>query len=116
SRCTKAAVHRAWTCGEFAPKKPIVGSFLGCCPRAASGHAAAAPPSAASNSRRPMVTVIRPSRAKVRKGNDTTSRACSLAVQGGQDAGCFDLSLRLPLHYSRRQDLANAAIGCFERH
>jgi hypothetical protein len=31
---------------------------------AASGHAAAAPPSAASNSCRPMVTVIRPSRAR----------------------------------------------------
>src|SRR5215472_1892608 len=28
---------------------------------------------------------------EVRKGNDTTSRACSLAVQGGQDAGCFHL-------------------------
>src|SRR5262245_12491558 len=35
-----------------------------CCARAASGHAAAAPPSAASNFRRPMVTVIRPSRAR----------------------------------------------------
>src|SRR5262249_34069797 len=34
------------------------------CARAASGHAAAAPPSAASNSRRPMVTVMRPSRAR----------------------------------------------------
>ena len=32
------------------------------------GHAAAAPPSAASNSRRPMVTVIRPSRARCVKG------------------------------------------------
>jgi hypothetical protein len=31
---------------------------------AATGHTAAAPPSAASNSRRPMVTVIRPSRAR----------------------------------------------------
>src|SRR5215471_19351044 len=31
-----------------------------CCARAASGHVAAAPPSAASNSRRPMVTVILP--------------------------------------------------------
>ena len=31
---------------------------------AASGHATTAPPSAASNSRRPMVTVIRPSRAR----------------------------------------------------
>src|ERR1700730_554424 len=39
-------------------------SILGCCARAASGHEAAAPPSAASNSRRPMVTVIRPSRAR----------------------------------------------------
>ena len=32
--------------------------------RADSGHATAAPPSATSNSRRPMVTVIRPSRAR----------------------------------------------------
>jgi hypothetical protein len=40
---------------------------LGCCARAASGHAAV-PPSAASNSRRPMVTVIRPSRARCVKG------------------------------------------------
>src|SRR5262249_8472287 len=39
-----------------------------CCARAASGHAAAAPPNAASNSRRPMVTVIRPSRARCVKG------------------------------------------------
>src|SRR5262245_45993690 len=39
-----------------------------CCPRAASGHAAAAPPSATNNSRRPMVTVIRPSRARCVKG------------------------------------------------
>jgi len=31
-----------------------------CCALAASGHAAAAPPSAVSNSRRPMVTVMRP--------------------------------------------------------
>src|SRR6516165_7710472 len=26
---------------------------------------------------------------EVRKGNDTTPRACSLHVQGGQNAGCF---------------------------
>src|SRR5262249_23126905 len=44
--------------------------------RAASGHAAAAPPSATSNSRRPMVTVIRALPCEVRKGNDTTPRAC----------------------------------------
>src|SRR5262245_15022349 len=56
-----------------------------CCARAASGHAAA-PPSAASNARRPMVTVIRPLPREVREGNGTTTRACSLHVQGGQDA------------------------------
>src|SRR5262249_23577616 len=38
---------------------------------------------------------------EVRGGKNTTSRACSLAVQGGLDAGYFDLSLRLKLHYSR---------------
>jgi hypothetical protein len=43
---------------------PLLGLGLACCARAASGHAAAALPSAASNSRRPMVTVIRPSRAR----------------------------------------------------
>ena len=40
--------------------RPITG-IAGCCAPAVSGHAAA-PPSAASNSRRPMVTVMRPSR------------------------------------------------------
>jgi hypothetical protein len=35
-----------------------------CCACATSGHVATAPPSAASNSRRPIVTVIRPSRAR----------------------------------------------------
>src|SRR5215472_17071118 len=39
-----------------------------CFARAACGHAAAAPPSAASNSRRPMVTVMRPSRARCVEG------------------------------------------------
>ena len=34
---------------------------------------------------------------EVRKGNDTTSRARSLAVQRGQDAGRFDLRLQLQL-------------------
>src|SRR5215831_275447 len=60
----------------------------GCAP-AASGHAAAAPPSAASNSRRPMVTVIRPSRARcVREGYHATS------VQSWRSrrAGCCLLS------------------------
>src|SRR5262245_47809777 len=72
-------------CGGSAPgalvlRNPTTG-IAGCCARAASGQAAALP-SATSNSRRPMVTVIRPP-CEVRKGNDTTSRAYSLAVQGG---------------------------------
>src|SRR6516164_2876266 len=47
---------------------PTRGVLPACCARAASGHAAAALQSAASNSRRPMVTVIRPSRARCVKG------------------------------------------------
>ena len=43
--------------------EPITG-IADCCARTATGHAAAVPPSAARNSRRPMVTVIRPSRAR----------------------------------------------------
>ena len=62
-------------------------SIKGC---AASGHAAAAPPSAAINSRRPMMTVMRPSRARVRTCNDTTRRArCRncVALGAGRHAG-----------------------------
>jgi hypothetical protein len=36
----------------LAPKNPMVGIFAGCCARAASGHAAAAPPSSVMNARR----------------------------------------------------------------
>src|SRR6516162_3389169 len=44
---------------------PMRGIFdADCCACTASGQVAAAPPSAASNSRRPMVTVIRPPRAR----------------------------------------------------
>src|SRR5262245_22891411 len=64
-----------------AAQEPVRATLPDCCARAASGHATAAPPSAASNSRRPMVTVMRPSRARVRKEKDTTPRAYSLAVQ-----------------------------------
>ena len=85
-----------------------------CCAHAARGHEAAAPPSAASNSRRPMVTVIRPSHARcVRERYHTTSGQSCRSRR--QDAGCFDLSLRLQLHYSRRQLFANTAIAAFTR-
>jgi hypothetical protein len=55
-------------------------SYGACCARAASGQVAAAPPSATSNSRRPMVTDIRPSRARVHNRNDTIPRECSLPM------------------------------------
>ena len=38
-------------------RNPITG-IAGCCARAASGHAAAAPPRSVMNSRRPMKAVI----------------------------------------------------------
>src|SRR6516164_7476509 len=53
----------------------------------------------------------RASPCEVRGGNGTTSEARSLGVQGGKNAGCFYLCRRPPLHYSRRHDLANAAIA-----
>ena len=55
-----------------------------CCARAASGHAAAAPPNAVSNSRRPMVTVMRPSRARCVEGRIPRHERTVFTVQGGQ--------------------------------
>src|SRR5438132_5741141 len=52
-----AAAWRAEPSSDRLLTKPTTG-IAGCCARAASGHTAAAPPSATSNSRRPMVTVI----------------------------------------------------------
>src|SRR6516162_4814766 len=58
--------------------------------RAASGHAAALP-SAASNSRRPMVTVIRPSRARCVKERIPRLQRAVFTFEE-QDAGYFQLS------------------------
>src|SRR5262249_36569589 len=41
-----------WAQAVVAPRNPMVGSFPGCCARAAIGHAAAGPPSSVMNSRR----------------------------------------------------------------
>src|SRR5215471_5188352 len=68
-----------------------------CCARAASGHAATPPPSATSNSRRPMVTVIRPSRARCVKATIPRHERTVLAFEEGQNAGCFHLCRRLQL-------------------
>src|SRR5215469_9130544 len=59
---------RSVHCAADTPCSTPITGIAGCCARAASGHAAAAPPRAASNSRRPMVTVIRPSRARCVNG------------------------------------------------
>jgi hypothetical protein len=57
NRCTSAAVHWLWAEGVVEPRKPMVGSFPGCCARVASGQVAAAPPSSEINSRRLMCSL-----------------------------------------------------------
>ena len=61
-----------------------------CCACAASGHIAAAPPNAASNSRRPMVTVIRPSRARCVNGTIPRHQRAVFTFGSG-DAAAFRL-------------------------
>jgi len=46
---------------EAAPRKPIIGSFAGCCARTACGQEAAAPPSVAINFRLAILIAIGPS-------------------------------------------------------
>ena len=58
------------------PKNPMVGNLPGCCARAASGHAAAAPPSSVMNSRR-LHSITSSARASSDGG---TSRPSDLAV------------------------------------
>jgi len=53
-RRTRAATQLLRAAAEPALKKPMVGSFAGCCARAASGHAAA-PPRSVMNVRRFML-------------------------------------------------------------
>src|SRR6516162_10685811 len=49
---------------------------------------------------------------EVRRGKDTTPRPCSLAVQGGQDSGCFtSVVLHLPLMPNSNERNAPTAIG-----
>src|SRR5262249_11963428 len=65
---------------------PTRGVLAGCCARAASGHATAAPPSAANNSRRPMMTVIRPSRARCVNGTIPRHERAVLHTGGAGEA------------------------------
>ena len=54
SRRANAAARSFSARGVLSPKKPTIGRFTACCARAASGHAAAAPPSNVMNSRHRM--------------------------------------------------------------
>src|SRR6516162_1304185 len=81
--------------------------MVGCCARAASGHAAAAPAECGQQFPPSDGDCHTPLPREVRKGNDTTSRARSLAVRGGQDAGCrilvgFNYNLPPPALGERR--------------
>jgi membrane-associated protease RseP (regulator of RpoE activity) len=49
-----AAAWRVEPSSDRLLTKPTTGSFSGCCALSVSGHATAAPPSVAKNSRRPM--------------------------------------------------------------
>ena len=61
--------------GDLGLRNPITG-IAGCCARAASGHAAAAPPSSVMNSRR----FIRSPRRRGRAASAARSRPSALAV------------------------------------
>jgi len=52
---------------------------------------------------------------KVRRGNDTTSRACSLYVQGGPDAGCSPLSSASGFRSGKAQNEARGEKAKYHR-
>ena len=81
-----------------------------CCARAASGYAKAAPPSAASNSRRPRVTVIRPSRARCVKEGYHAASVLSLTARHPAWAESLDFK-RFIFGRAVRRVLINAGIG-----
>src|SRR6516162_1055936 len=66
SRSTKAGWRWLSTERVLAPKYPTVGTFPACCARAATGQAAAAPPSSNMNSRRFNLAIIRSPRRRSR--------------------------------------------------
>src|SRR6516225_1645877 len=77
----------------------VTSRMADCSARAARGHVAAAPQSAASNSRRPMMTVTRAFRARCVEGTIPRLQRAVFAFEG---AGCWLLRPQswLPLHYS----------------
>src|SRR5262249_40564346 len=90
--------------GDAPLRNPITG-IVGCCARAASGQAAAAPTSVARNFRRPMVTVIRPSRARcVKETIPRHERAVPNSAAPGAVKPGMDDEPVVPRPCSRRQD------------
>ena len=87
--------------GDLLSRNPITG-IAGGCARAASGHAAAAPPSAASNSRSPMVTVIRPSRARCVKPTVPRHQRAVFTFKEKAGRGRHACSLGLSHYFSRQ--------------
>src|SRR5262245_42729148 len=73
--------------------------------RAVSGRATAAPPSATNNSRRPMMTVIRPSRARCAKGTIPRHERAVLPFNEGRMlvASTFGFNQLLPLALGERR-------------
>ena len=97
---TKPVSFRPWRnaatrCGDVSRaialrRNPTTG-IAGCCARAASGHAAAAPPSVGQQFSSSDGDCHTPLPREVRRGNDTTPPACSLHVREGGDAAAFRL-------------------------
>jgi hypothetical protein len=65
------------------PKNPMVGSFVGCCARAPTGHVTAAPPSSVMNSRRLMSDMGLPPSCAIPVMIQQTTR-CALARPAGR--------------------------------
>jgi hypothetical protein len=81
SRCMNAATSSLRPASVCAPRKPMVASFpLGCCARAARGHAAAAPPSSPMNSRRFTAQCLRQETAALRDFDPAYDRSGSKPV------------------------------------
>src|SRR5262249_8110636 len=85
------SLHHHWIDSETQnpsrTRRGRIGIFATCCARAPSGHATTAPPSATSNSRRPMVTVIRPSRARCVEGTIPRHECAVLTARHPARAG-----------------------------
>ena len=88
--------------GDWLLRKPIKG-FAGCCARAASGHAAAAPPSSVMNSRRGAHSITSSARASSDSGMSMPSAlavfrfitsSCLVGACTGRSLGLVPLRMR----------------------